>query len=163
MAGYKLVRRAKSISRGSGVAQYTLRNQYILKSCLKTSQEQVESLDTKVTEGTLWLVFTSDLGEPIVKVLFLQVQTGIAFTGSCPAGVVNHCCIWKRSTASCRRLVECIMDNFTRQSFHVRHKMIQDSQQSLTKGKSCLTSLVVFYNGVTLAANRGRCHLSGLL
>lgn len=139
----------------------TLRNEYIVKSCLKKSHEQVESLDTKVREGTLWLVFISDLGEPIDKVLFLQVQTSIAFTGPCPAGDFNHSNIWKSSMTS---FLECIMDNFTRQSFHAGHKdMTQYSQQSLTKGKSYLTNLAAFYDGVILPADKGKCHLSGLL
>lgn len=56
------------------------------------------------------------------------------------------------------------MDNFTRQSFHAGHKdMTQYSQQSLTKGKSYLTNLAAFYDGVILPADKGKCHLSGLL
>lgn len=107
----------------------TLRNEYTVRSCLKKSYEQVESLCTKVREGTLWLVFFSDLGEPIDKAFLLQLQTGTAFAGSCPVEDFNHSDIWKSSPKSCRRLQECIMDNFTRQSFHVGHKeMIQDSQ-----------------------------------
>lgn len=35
-------------------------------------------------------------------------------------------------------------------------KVIQDSQEDFTKGKSCLTHLVAFYDGATITINRRR-------
>lgn len=56
---------------------FTLRNVYIVKSCLKKSHEQVESLNTEVSEGTILLAFISDHGEPTDKAFLLQLQQAL--------------------------------------------------------------------------------------
>lgn len=40
---------------------------------------------------------------------------------------------------------------------HIKNReMIHASQHSFTEGKSCLTNVVIFYNGITASLNKGR-------